>query len=150
MLLAARSARSGRRTSRIVTAEMRNVKASIAIVAPGPIVAARRPASAGPMIQPTLNTASKIALARATCVPADEPRHRRGVGGQPQDAQHLHRERHEQDERDRGAVERTRRSGMSAVRIARPRSRREHHLPPVPAVRVGARRTARRAGPGAS
>ena len=43
------------------------MSASIAIVAPGPIVAARRPASAGPMIQPTLNTASKIALARATC-----------------------------------------------------------------------------------
>ena len=62
-----RSARSGRRTNRIVTADTRNVRASIAIVAPGPIVAASRPAIAGPMIQPTLNTASKIALARATC-----------------------------------------------------------------------------------
>ena len=67
------SARSGRRTSSIATAEMRNVTASIAIVAPGPMVAARSPASAGPTIQPTLNTASKIAFARGTSARPTRP-----------------------------------------------------------------------------
>ena len=67
------SARSGRRTSSIAPAEMRNVTASIAIVAPAPMAAARNPASAGPTIQPTLNTASKIALARGTSARPTRP-----------------------------------------------------------------------------
>ncbi len=67
------SARSGRRTSSIAPAEIRNVTASIAIVAPGPMIAARNPASAGPMIQPTLNTASKIAFARGTSARPTSP-----------------------------------------------------------------------------
>ena len=57
--------RSGRRTSRIAPAEIAKVTASIAIVGPGPIVADRKPARAGPTIQPTVKKASKMAFARA-------------------------------------------------------------------------------------
>ena len=63
---ARRSGRSGRRMNTSDTADTRNVRASMAIVGPGPIAPASSPASAGPTIQPMLNTASKMALARGT------------------------------------------------------------------------------------
>jgi hypothetical protein len=56
--------RSGRRMKTSAVAEIANEAASKAIVGPGPMTVARRPAMAGPRMKPPLKTASVIELAR--------------------------------------------------------------------------------------
>jgi hypothetical protein len=73
-------------------AESRNVTASIAIVAPGPMAAARNPASAGPTIQPTQREPAEV---RAEHHLAAVPAIRIRAGRQPDDEirqgrQHAH------------------------------------------------------------
>ena len=112
------------------------------------MVAARNPAIAGPTIQPTLNTASKIALARGTSARPTRPGHGRRVGGEPQDPQDVHREGHGEDDGERRAAEAHRDRDQRREARHRPRSAPEHHPAAVPAVGVGAGGQADDAGPG--
>ena len=136
-----RSARSGRRTSRIAKADTRNVSASIAIVAPGPIVAASKPGDRRPDDPADVEHRLEDRARPGDLRPPDEPRDGRRVRREPQDAQHLHREGHEEDDRDRRAADPDRdRDGGGQERAAQVRG--EHHPAPVPAVRVRAREQA--------
>ena len=122
-------------------AEIRNVTASMAMVAPGPMIAARNPASAGPDDPADVEHRLEDRVRPRDLRPADEPGHRRRVGGEPQHAQDVHREGHGEDHGERRAAERHR-DRHEGGEEEPPEVGPEHHPATVPAVGVRAGRQA--------